>query len=125
MVWLKMLHVSLAYLTVTGFLLRVLLLSAGSPLLQRPWLKVAPHLIDTLLLVAGISLAFLYRMAPWVHTWLGMKILVLLLYIGFGVLAMRASSPGGRLLGLLGALLAVGYIFGLAYTKQLHLGLAN
>ncbi len=117
-VWVKHLHVLLAYLTVAGFVTRVLLSLSGSALIRQRWIKVAPHLIDTLLLAAGVTLAVMYRMSPLVHTWLGMKILALLVYIGLGVLAFRAQSLGARLAALTGALLAVAYIFWLAYTRQ-------
>jgi uncharacterized membrane protein SirB2 len=117
-VWIKHLHVTLAYLTVIGFVTRALLSLSGPSVLQQRWIKVAPHMIDTLLLAAGITLAALYRMSPLVHTWLGMKILALLLYIALGIVAFRARSLAVRLLALAGALLTVGYIFWLAYTRQ-------
>ena len=112
------LHVLLAYVTVAGFIARALLGFAGSPLRERRWVRIAPHVIDTLLLAFGIALAVQLSISPLVHGWLAAKIVGLIAYIGFGVMAMRASARSTRIVGFVAALLCAAYIFAVAYTKQ-------
>ena len=115
---LKEFHVTLAYLTAAGFVVRALLSLAGSPLLGAKWLKIAPHVIDTLLLAFGIALAVSLSLSPGANPWLMAKIVGLVGYIGFGVMAMRARSRGLKVVGFVAAIACVGYIFAVAYSKQ-------
>jgi uncharacterized membrane protein SirB2 len=116
-IMLKALHIALAYLTVAGFVLRAFWALSGSPLRQQKWVRIAPHVVDTLLLVLGVALAIQLSISP-IAGWLGAKLVGLLAYIGFGVLTMRATSRPLQALGLLGALMSVGYIFAVAFTRQ-------
>ena len=54
---LRVLHVLFAIISLSGFALRGGLMLFDSPMLQRPWLRIAPHLNDSLLLAAAIGLA--------------------------------------------------------------------
>jgi uncharacterized membrane protein SirB2 len=114
---LKALHVALAYLTVTGFVMRAVWALGGSPLRQEKWVRIAPHVVDTLLLVLGLIMAYQLAISPF-SGWLGAKLLGLVAYIGFGVLTMRASQRPLQLLGLVGALVSIGYIFVVAYARE-------
>jgi uncharacterized membrane protein SirB2 len=114
---LKALHVALAYLTVTGFVMRAVWALQGSALREEKWVRIAPHIVDTLLLVLGLVMAYQLSISP-LSGWLGAKLLGLLAYIAFGVLTMRASRPPLQMVGLVGALLSVGYIFVVAYTRD-------
>ena len=118
MLLIKNLHVALAYLTVAGFALRGAWSLIDSPLKEQRWVRIAPHIIDTLLLVLGVTLAFQLGISPIGDTWLGAKIVGLLVYIGLGVLAMRGTSRGMKLVGYFGALATVAYMFVVAYTKN-------
>jgi uncharacterized membrane protein SirB2 len=114
---LKALHVALAYLTVTGFVMRAVWALQGSALREEKWVRIAPHVVDTLLLVLGLVMAFQLGVSP-LSGWLGAKLLGLFAYIGFGVLTMRASRRSLQVLGLIGALASVGYIFVVAYMRD-------
>jgi uncharacterized membrane protein SirB2 len=118
MLWLKHLHMTLAYVTVAGFVARGLLALADSPARNRRWIRVAPHVIDTLLLACGVALAVQLRLDPTVHGWLAAKIVGLVAYIGFGVVTMRARTLTVKLAAFVAALASVGYIFAVAYSKQ-------
>jgi uncharacterized membrane protein SirB2 len=62
-------------------------------ILQKPVaksLKVIPHINDTLLLFAGISLAFMGGINPLHHAWLMAKIIALVFYIIFGTVALKS-----------------------------------
>ena len=117
MIAIKHLHVLLAYLTVIGFVVRGALALIESPIREQKWIRIAPHVIDTLLLGCGVALAVHLSLSPMVHGWLMAKIIALIAYIGFGVLAMRARSRPLRITGFVLALASVGYLFRVAFTK--------
>ena len=79
-----------------------------SPLLDRLWVRVLPHVNDTLLLLAAIGLSVVQQQYPFVHGWVTAKVLGLLAYIGFGMFALRRGQQqnGARrlLAGLAGQL---------------------
>ena len=83
-------HVLFALLSVLLFNFRFWRYFKG----ERPkWTRILPHILDTLFLISGIALAVLGRINP-ISTggsWLGVKLLLLLFYIFFGILAMRQS----------------------------------
>ena len=114
---LKSFHITLAYLTAIGFVVRGLWSIAGSPLREQKWVRVAPHVIDTLLLTLGVALAFDIG-ASLADGWLAAKMTALLAYIGFGVLAMRAPTRRLKVLGFTAALGCVGYMFAVAFTRS-------
>ena len=118
MLLLKDLHVAFAYITVAGFVMRGLLSLADSPMRSAKWLRIAPHVIDTLLLAFGIALAVTLSLSPLANGWLMAKIVGLLAYIGFGVMAMRARSRPLKIVGFIAAIASVGYVFAVAYSKQ-------
>ena len=113
---LKSLHITLAYLTTIGFVIRGLWAILDSPLRQQRWVRVVPHVIDTLLLAIGVTLAFNIG-ASLGDSWLTAKLIALLGYIGFGVLAMRATTMSLKICGFILALLCVGYIFAVAFSR--------
>lgn len=91
----------------------------------RGWLRVTPHLVDSLLLLAGIALALIIRQYPFVDAWLTAKLLALIAYIGAGHVAVRrARSARGKLTAWLIALALVLYIFAVAITRSPTAGLA-
>lgn len=113
----KNLHMMLAYLTAIGFVVRGLWSINGSDQLNQKWLKVAPHLVDTLLLTLGIAMAIQLSLSL-SSEWLIAKLLGLLAYIGFGVLTMRATAKPVKILSFGAALLSVGYIFSVALSRD-------
>lgn len=114
---LKSLHITLAYLTVVGFVVRGLWSIMDSPLREQKWVRVLPHLIDTALLSIGVVMVFSIG-ASFTDGWLVAKMLALLGYIGFGVLAMRAKSRWLKVTGFLLALASVGYLFAVAFSRS-------
>ena len=118
-VLLKHLHVTCVVLSGTGFLLRLFWMWRQSPCLQRRISRVLPHVIDSLLLLSALSLAWISGQYPFAMDWLTAKLIGLLLYIGCGMMALkRGRTPTIRLRfgGL--AVLAYGYIVAVALTRQ-------
>ncbi|MBI4996231.1 MAG: SirB2 family protein [Rhodocyclales bacterium] len=116
---LKHLHILFAVVSVAGFVARGVLAIVGSALLQRPWLLRLPHINDTLLFSAGVALAFLTHQVPFVDAWITAKLAAVVLYIVLGFVALRATFPARlRLACGIGALATVGYVVGVALTKN-------
>lgn len=115
----KHLHVSCAILSIAGFCLRYMLRLKKSALLERRWMKVVPHVNDTLLLAAAIWLSVMTAQYPFYAGWLTAKIFGLIAYIILGSLALRpGSSPGLRVASGLAALAVFGWIVSVALAKQ-------
>lgn len=116
---LKHLHVSCVALSGIGFLLRGLWMMRDSPLLQRRWVKVAPHVIDTLLLGSAISMAVISAQYPFALDWLTAKLAGLLVYILCGTMALkRGRTKGLRAVFFALAVLAFVYIVSVALTRN-------
>ncbi len=114
---LKSFHITLAYLTVIGFVVRGLWSIIDSPMREQKWVRVMPHIIDTALLGIGVVMVFSIG-ASFTDGWLAAKMLALLAYIGFGVMTMRAKSKGMKIAGFLLALASVGYLFAVAFSRS-------
>jgi len=86
---LKIIHVVSAIFSYLLFTLRGLWMMQDSPILQRRWVKILPHVIDTVLLASAIALATMIQQYPGMSTWLSAKIGGILLYIILGMIALR------------------------------------
>lgn len=112
-------HITLAALSILGFVLRGTWMLQRSAHLERQAVRVVPHFVDTLLLATGIILALGYTVNPAVQTWLAAKLLAIVLYIVLGIVALRAGrrnrAAGG--VAFAAAVLAFAYIVSVAITK--------
>lgn len=116
---LKIIHLSAVVVSFALFFLRGVWLLRASPIMQQRWVKIAPHSVDTVLLVSAIALAWQLGVTPFNSPWLTAKIVALLVYIGLGMLAFRfARTTVQRLTAWLGALLVFGYIVAAAITHD-------
>ncbi|MDP3440409.1 MAG: SirB2 family protein, partial [Azonexus sp.] len=82
---LKHLHVTCVVLSGLGFCLRGWWMLRDSPRLSQRLARVAPHVIDSLLLGSAIMMAVLSGQYPFVQGWLTAKFLALLAYILLGM----------------------------------------
>lgn len=115
----KHLHMSFAILSGLLFLTRGIMMVAGSALLQKRLLRIAPHVIDTLLLASALMLVFIGSQYPFVQDWLTAKVLALVGYIAAGSVALRQGrSKAVRIGAFVTALLLFAYILKVAVTKQ-------
>lgn len=115
----KFVHVSCALISISGFLARSWFKFTAPHHLRLPWVRVAPHVIDTLLLASAIVLVILTRQYPFVTAWVTAKLLALFAYIGFGLLTLRfARTQKQMLVGFIGACLSFSYIMAVALTQQ-------
>ncbi len=98
-------HVFCVMLSGALFAFRGALMLRASPMLHSRFLRIFPHVNDTILLIAAVTLAVIIEQYPFVHDWLTAKVLLLLVYIGLGSACLRAG--GSRPLGVLFYLLAI------------------
>jgi uncharacterized membrane protein SirB2 len=115
----KHLHMTTAVLSIAFFILRAWWSVREVSLLKRRWVRILPHVNDTLLLVLGVMLMTMLSMWPQHHPWLAAKLLALLGYILLGTVAIkRGRTPLTRGLAALGAIMLFAYIMGAAVTKE-------
>lgn len=115
----KYVHVISVVLSVSGFFLRGMLMMRDSPLLRARWIKVLPHINDTVLLVAALTLAALSGQYPFVADWVTAKIFGVIAYIILGALALRdASTRRARIACWFASLAVFGWIVSVALTRQ-------
>lgn len=119
--WIKILHMSCALLTISGFFVRGVWMLRDSPLLQARWVKVLPHGIDSVLLLSGVTLVVLTQQNPMVQHWLLAKIVLLLLYIVLGSIALKyGRSKKQKILAWVAALVVVMMIVSIARSHQVN-----
>lgn len=115
----KYLHVTCVILSGAGFFLRGLLMLSDSPLMKNRWLKIIPHINDTLLLLAALTLAAMIGQYPFVTGWVTAKVFGLIGYIILGSLALKAGrSKRVRLICWMLALLVFAWIVSVALTHD-------
>jgi uncharacterized membrane protein SirB2 len=115
----KSLHVVCAALSISAFAARGGLMLADSPLLQTRFVRIAPHVVDTLLLASAIWLAWMLGAAPFAQGWLTAKVLGLVAYIVLGSLALRRGpTKAVRSAAFVAALLTAAYIVSVAVTRD-------
>ncbi len=116
---LKQLHLTTITLTLGLFILRGFWMMADSPRLQARWVRIAPHINDTLLLTSGIWLAVLMQQYPLVHGWLTAKLFALIAYIMLGTVALkRGKTKAQRITAWVAALLVFGYMAAVAVAHD-------
>lgn len=116
---LKHLHVTCVVLSGLGFCLRGLWMLLGSPLSQHRLTRILPHIVDSLLLGSALSLAWLSGQYPFVNGWLTAKLCGLIIYILFGMMALkRGRTLVIRQCYFALALMAYAYIVGVALSRN-------
>lgn len=116
---LKHLHLTCIALSIILFILRFYWRNQNPVMLQKKWVKILPHSIDTLLLVSAISMAWIASINPFAQPWLAAKIILLFVYIVAGTFALkRAHSVAAQNLSFLIALACFAYISAVALSKQ-------
>ncbi|MDF1822207.1 MAG: SirB2 family protein [Alcanivoracaceae bacterium] len=83
-------HVCAAMLSIALFLVRLGMDEAGRDWRRTP-LRVLPHINDTVLLAAAVGLCVVTGWRPWADAWLGLKVTLLLVYIGLAAAAFRQT----------------------------------
>lgn len=114
----KSLHLLCVVLSISGFVVRVYLRQRESPMMQQRWIRVLPHINDTVLLGSALSMALMSAQYPFVAPWLTAKVTGLLVYIALGVVALRGTTPRIRLSAGVSAVAVFAWIVSVALTRH-------
>lgn len=122
----KNLHLLTVILTATLFLLRFFWLQTGSGMLQKRWVRIVPHLNDTLLLLSGAMLVAITHFYPFTPqgAWLTEKLFGVIIYIALGFIALgrKPRAQKTRWIAFIVAAAMLVMIYHLATTKMPMLG---
>jgi uncharacterized membrane protein SirB2 len=111
----KQIHLATVALSWALFFVRGLWMIAESPRLAARWVRVLPHVNDTILLAAAIYLATFFGLQPWILA----KLVALLAYILIGTVAIRRGpTRSTRVAAWVVAQLVFLYIIAVAVTKS-------
>jgi uncharacterized membrane protein SirB2 len=115
----KAVHVGCAVLSIGGFAVRGVLMLADSPVLQARFVRIALHVVDTVLLASAAWLAWFLGQIPFVSGWITAKLLALVAYIVLGIIALRRGrTKSVRVAAFAGALAVAAYIVAVAVTRD-------
>ncbi len=116
---LKFIHQSAVAVSFAGFFARGIGMLRDAPWIRQRVAGTLPHVVDTVLIVSAIWLAWLLRVSPTNAPWLAAKIAGLLVYIALGMVALRfGRTKATRAAAWCAALLTFGYIVSVALTKD-------
>jgi uncharacterized membrane protein SirB2 len=116
---LRHVHLATVVVAIALLVLRGVWVALDSPSLRARWVRILPHVNDTLLIASAGALAWRIGQYPLVDGWLTAKVLGLLAYIALGVIAMRSGRGRGvRIAAWLGGLAALAYTAAVAVTRQ-------
>lgn len=112
-------HQTAVTLSIALFVARGLGVQMAANWPMRAGVRRLSVLIDTILLAAGVSLWMLMQYNPVVHTWLGMKLTLLVLYIVLGSFALkRARTPRARAVFFMAALACALWMVSIALIRH-------
>ena len=116
---LKYVHVSCVVLSYSLFFVRGVWMMQDSAWLARRWVRIVPHVIDTVLLASAIAMAVVIQQYPFVAPWLTAKVLGLVVYIGLGMVALkRGRTKRTRIVAWIAAQVVFLYIIAVAILKR-------
>ena len=116
---LKPLHIACVVLSYGGFVVRGVWMMRDSPLLAARWVRIVPHVNDTLLLASAIGLAVMSGQYPLQQGWLTAKVIALVVYIALGMVALRPGRARAcRVATWVAAQVVFLYIVAVAVTRN-------
>jgi uncharacterized membrane protein SirB2 len=114
----RQVHVASAAISLALFLLRAGWMLWSPARLQRRWVKIVPHCVDTVLLASALWLAWQLGVDG-TRGWLAAKVAGVLVYIAAGTVALkRGRTLSVRVGALVVALGTFAYIVSVALTKS-------
>jgi uncharacterized membrane protein SirB2 len=114
----KHVHMSAAAFSLALFVLRGIWMMRMPERLARRWVRIVPHVVDTVLLASALWLAWQVGFTANAN-WLSAKIVALIVYIALGTIALkRGRTRQIRLGAFVGAIATFGYIVSVALTQS-------
>ncbi len=115
----KHLHLTAIALSFALFVVRFVLTMKQSQMLQKKWLKITPHIVDTVLLISIVLLCVELSLYPFVNEWATSKLIGLVLYILSVAFALKwARNNLMRVVGFAGAVAWLVVTGSIAVTKN-------
>jgi uncharacterized membrane protein SirB2 len=115
----KLVHQSAVALSFAGFFARGMGSLAGAGWVAGRVAKSLPHLVDSVLLLSALALAWMLRIDPVAAPWLLAKIVGLVVYIALGMIALKPTRPRAvRATAWVSALATFAWIVSVALTKS-------
>ncbi|WP_236547018.1 SirB2 family protein [Alteromonas sp. KUL150] len=115
----KHLHLTAVGLSILFFIFRFVWSQLDANALSKKWMKILPHIIDTVLLGSAVWLCIILSQYPFVNAWLTFKVIGVILYIVFGLFALKKAkttlSKWAFFIAAIGVLMATAMV---AVTKQ-------
>ena len=113
----KGVHVTAAAVSLGLFVLRSAWRALSPERLAARWVRVVPHVVDTVLLLSALWLA--WEIGRGAAPWIAAKVVALVVYIVLGTVALkRGRTPAIRAAAFFAALATFGYIVSVAVTKS-------
>lgn len=121
------LHLTSVALTISLFTLRYWWRWSNNPRFQAHWVRVVPHIVDSVLLLSGVGLIALTGYLPFTvkGAWLTEKLFGVIIYIVLGFIALGRHRPRGQQAGFIAFMLGLVVLYiiiKLAATKVPILG---
>ncbi|MGB3727613.1 MAG: SirB2 family protein [Glaciecola sp.] len=115
----KHLHLTAIALSFALFVVRFVLTMKQSQMLQKKWLKITPHIVDTVLLISIVLLCVELSLYPFINEWATSKLIGLVLYILSVAFALKwARNNLMRVVGFAGAVAWLVVTGSIAVTKN-------
>jgi len=115
---LKYAHLTALAVSFVLFFTRGILMMRQSSTANHRGFLIAPHIFNFLLILTGVSLAFTLQITPMTQPWLMAKMVVLIVYIGLGVMTYKHPNLQVRKILWLLALIAFAFMASIAKTKN-------
>ncbi len=113
----KFFHLIFILLSISSFVGRVYLAEKQPAMLEQKWIKIGPHIINSLLLLSGFALVFQGSWWSVEHGWIIAKLIALVAYVGLGIVAIK-NQGDLRWKAFAGAMVCFIYIVIVAVTKN-------
>jgi len=115
----KHLHLTAVVISILFFIIRFIWLTRSSDMLQKKWVKIVPHVVDTVLLGSAIALCFILAFNPLEQSWLLQKIVLVVIYILIGFWTLKkAQTLSLKWLGFSLAIACLAFVGKMAVSKQ-------
>ena len=115
----KLIHESAVTLSFAGFFARGVGMLRNAAWIRHRLAKTVPHLVDTVLIVSAVTLAWMLRLTPANAPWIAAKIVGLVVYIAIGLIALRfGRTKATRATAWVLAMLTFLWIVSVAITKD-------
>jgi len=116
----KSFHMIFILLSISSFVGRIYLAEKRPEMMELKWIKIGPHIINSLLLLTGFILVFQGSWLSGEYGWIVAKLIALLGYIGLGIVAIK-SQGDLRWKAFAGAIACFIYIVAVAVSKNIFL----